>query len=336
MAVVTLVTAAAVAMGVGAGAAAAVGAVAATIATTSMYVGLAGLALKIVGTVTKDKTLSKIGTYMGYAGLVGGIVSGGVSTLADMAVEGYAEMSSQALFEQGTAQMIANQSAVGSVGGVTQQQIGEHIAGLGSEPFVQGSSPFSGTTAPTIIGGPLETPLENMGDAVMAGVDTNVDPTASNPALSTESAAASPAQSATEAQAAQAAATETASQSSTVAGQPATDKPYPLNIRDPHGNYHTPASGLFGPQQGVTPPTDPSWWKSIDPSVKAMGGLAVGQTLAGAGQGWFAGQSAEEKLELEKLINTQRQTELERKIKNASYAPRVFTGPTGLLQQGGK
>ena len=316
MAVVTLVTAAAVAMGVGAGAAVAIGAVAGTIATTSIYVGLAGLALKIVGTVTKDKTLSKIGTYMGYAGLVGGIVSGGVSTLADMAVEGYAEMSSQALFEQGTAQMIANQSAVGSVGGVTQQQIGEHIAGLGSEPFVQGSSPFSGMTAPTIIGGPLETPLENMGDAVMAGVDTNTVANRVGYEEFDPSEHTGPSQAPAGAQAAQAAA---GSQAATVTGQP--------------------APGVVEQQRVSTPGGEQSWaewWKKVDPSVKAMGGLAAGQTAAGAAQGWFAGQSAEEKLALETQINSQRQTELERRIKNASYAPRVFTGPTGLLQQGGK
>ena len=81
MAAVTLASIA-TAVGISAATAATIGAVAAVVVNVAMYVGIAGLALKVVGAITGNKTLSKIGTYMGYAGLIGGIASARAPTPA--------------------------------------------------------------------------------------------------------------------------------------------------------------------------------------------------------------------------------------------------------------
>ena len=300
--------------------------VAATVATAAMYVGMAGLALKVVGAVTGNKTLSKIGTYMGYAGLAGAAVTGMIGT---------SEFVDQGLFEMGTKEMVADQAtAYAATGAPTQQMLGNQIV---TETQSQLASAAASNAAPHIVG-----QTGTIGQSIGANVIAGFDPTtAANQAGYEEFTAPEnidPSQAPAGAQAAQA---EAGSQAATVTGQPAPSSANnfgaePLKELTYDVRGHVPSRSLLDSSQSGSEDGWAEWWKKVDPSVKAMGGLAAGQTAAGAAQGWFAGQSAEEKLALETQINSQRQTELERRIKNASYAPRVFTGPTGLLQQGGK
>lgn len=279
--------------------------VAAVVAKVSFYVGMVGLALKVVGAVTKNKTLSKIGTYMGYAGLAGGIVGGGVSL-------GFSELS-QGIFE-------SNVASTNALGQLSQEQVGQHVASLGATPFDQAASPFAGMSAPADFGGPImmnnepvlrasvEGQLHTLGDSVLAPVqDTGTVPPPVGRGLTHE--------------------------------LPPNTEAQPETPSAPKENV----TKIPGPPQLTTHGGDPrfqekdfgEWLKGVDPSVKAMGGLAIGQTAAGAAQGWFAGQSAEEKLAFDKQVNAQRQTELERRIFNASNTPFVYRNRNGMLQQGG-
>jgi len=68
-----------------------------------------------------------------------------------------------------------------------------------------------------------------------------------------------------------------------------------------------------------------SWWSQQPAAVKAAiagGGIfAGGQMITGAAGGYFAGLTAEKKLQLEQLINTQNQTQRQYLNKNNQYAP---------------
>lgn len=75
------------------------------------------------------------------------------------------------------------------------------------------------------------------------------------------------------------------------------------------------------------------FWDSLSPGAQTAmitGGFVGGQTIAGGLQGMFAGASAEQKLELEKLINAQQQQQVQYKNKNAAYAPLVTFKPQPL------
>ena len=77
-----------------------------------------------------------------------------------------------------------------------------------------------------------------------------------------------------------------------------------------------------------------SWWAAQPAAVKAAlvgGGLfAGGQLATGAMGGYFQGLSAQKKLELEQLINQQRQNQVQYLNKNNQYTPLLkFTSPPG-------
>ncbi|MDO8547876.1 MAG: hypothetical protein Q7R68_11035 [Nitrospirales bacterium] len=52
--------------------------VAAAVVAVSAAIGVVGLALSVVGAITGDQTISKIGKYMGYAGIAGGLAGGAI------------------------------------------------------------------------------------------------------------------------------------------------------------------------------------------------------------------------------------------------------------------
>jgi hypothetical protein len=90
------------------------------------------------------------------------------------------------------------------------------------------------------------------------------------------------------------------------------------------------------------PILDAGWWASQSPQVKAAiigsGVFVGGQMVTGAMGGMFAGVSAEKKLQLESLINQQRQTQIQYQNKNNSYAPSLkFNTPkaAGVLATSG-
>jgi hypothetical protein len=81
------------------------------------------------------------------------------------------------------------------------------------------------------------------------------------------------------------------------------------------------------------------WFASQPAAVKAalLGGgvFAGGQLMTGALGGIFAGVSAQKKLELEQLINQERQNQVTYLNKNQTYAPKLmFRQPKGMIAAG--
>lgn len=72
------------------------------------------------------------------------------------------------------------------------------------------------------------------------------------------------------------------------------------------------------------------WFKDLPPATQAVVGIVAGQTLSGAAGGLFQGISAEERLQLDKLINEQRQGQVNYRNQNNAKVPLMkFAGPTG-------
>lgn len=72
------------------------------------------------------------------------------------------------------------------------------------------------------------------------------------------------------------------------------------------------------------------WFSTLSPGTQAAmitGGLTVAQMATGAMSGIFQGVSAQKKLELEQLINSQSQTQRQRLNTNNEYAPKVEFRP---------
>ena len=83
-----------------------------------------------------------------------------------------------------------------------------------------------------------------------------------------------------------------------------------------------------------------SWFASLSPGAQTAlvtGGFAGAQMLTGGMQGLFAGVSAQKRLELDQLINSQYQNQVQYKNKNNQYAPLLTfkAPPNGLAQTPG-
>jgi hypothetical protein len=82
----------------------------------------------------------------------------------------------------------------------------------------------------------------------------------------------------------------------------------------------------------------PGFWASLSPGAQmAMmtGGMALAQMGTGAMSGMFAGATAQQKLDLERLINSQAQAQLQYRNKNNQYAPLLtFKQPAGFANSG--
>lgn len=76
------------------------------------------------------------------------------------------------------------------------------------------------------------------------------------------------------------------------------------------------------------------WFESLSPGAQTAmitGGMVGGQMLTGAMGGLFAGVSAQKKLELEQLINQQRENQVQLTNKNNSYAPLLTFKQPGMI-----
>lgn len=74
------------------------------------------------------------------------------------------------------------------------------------------------------------------------------------------------------------------------------------------------------------------FWASLSPGAQTAlitAGMVGGQTITGGMAGLFAGASAQQKLELEQLINAQYQQQIQYKNRNNSYAPLLTFKPSG-------
>lgn len=90
----------------------------------------------------------------------------------------------------------------------------------------------------------------------------------------------------------------------------------------------------FGAPPPVVPkPEAPGMWASMPEWAKYAASTSAAQGLTGLASGYFAGLSAEEKLEFEKMVNDQRQQQVNLINTRSAYAPRVSfnRAPGGLV-----
>jgi hypothetical protein len=113
----------------------------------------------------------------------------------------------------------------------------------------------------------------------------------------------------------------------------------PMNMADSMMAGPAGSSNLAQAAKALgTAPTTQGWWASQPDEVKAIlmgGGFAGGRMLTEALGGLFEGVSAQKRLELEQLINEQRQNQVQYLNKNQTYAPKLnFRQPTGIIAVG--
>lgn len=315
----------------------------ATVATAAVavgtLVGTVGLGMSVVGMAIGNKTLTKIGGYLGMAGGVltlGGGLAGGFA--------GYSKALSSA-WDDGVGSMFSSTKPVGQEAlnaGALQEKLGRSIVD-NSLAQQAASAPTTSTTAPTSIpptSGALG-PRPQILPAPSASV--SAQPSNVNPidfAGSAKAGAAGP----------DMAATQFAN---------AAPKAAPLATE---GLAATTAQANAGPTigaeglrqqalgEGIVKATQTSlqkqssgsglgeFWKNLPDWAKAQVAISGAQGLAGMAGGWFEGATAEEKLALEREAQTWRMQH-EDSIKNfqqrnASYAPKVTFGGTGVLSKG--
>lgn len=295
--------------------AASVATVTAAVVSVSMLVGTIGLGMTAIGLATGDKGMLKAGKIMGYVGLAG-VAAGGLSSLV---TEGLTTGVGEAAGAAGnvfaapdvaagidTAIGQAGQAGAGTVLAPAAAQAAPAV-GAGSV-LAPGAEGFLGTAAmPTMAGGAGQSTITGS-----SGVDTLNDDfgAASTPAAS-QAGSVAPAEQSYQNLIAE------ANQAPTGAA----------SFKD----LLTNGSLGNGPQAGNIK----GWWGGLSDTTKGMIAISGGQMLAGAAGGWFQGLSAADRLELDQLINEQKQAQIQYQNKNASYAPSLkFNGPTGPAGKG--
>lgn len=303
----------------------------ATVATAAVavgtLVGTVGLGMSLVGMATGNKTLSKIGGYLGMAGGVltlGGGLAGGFA--------GYAKTLSSA-WDDGVGSLFSSTKPVGQetlTGGALQEKLGRSIVdnSLAQQAApVQTSAPVSATSTPS------SPPLQTLGPSpqVTTPPATGASSTGVNPVdfAAGKAGAVGPDMTATQfANAApkgaplatqNLAATTAQANAAPVVGQGIASASNAVQPAASSGGLGSFFSGL------------PDW-------AKAQVAISGAQGLAGMAGGWFEGATAEEKLQLEREAQQWRMQHEDRdqafNQKNASYAPKVTFGGGGMLSKG--
>jgi len=277
-----------------------VGATAAVIFTAVAEVGIA---LQVVGTVTKSKELVKIGGIMGAVGAVGGLASAGFSALSAGAGEaGVAEGATAGAYSDVAGEQFA-------------QQAGTDAAGSGF-----GDMAASAATAPAVV-----SPVDSGGltSSGMTQVPGGGTPPAGAPAPSAVTAAPAgtmpPPQSA-----------ESMFNTNVAAGTP------PIAA----GTAPQAAFNL-DTMNSVVAPSDTSsfgiskWFDSLDKATQGRvvsGAMQIGGAAVG---GLFNGWSEDQKLALERERQALQQKAYATSMANASAQPKVaaYVKPTGMMTQ---
>lgn len=308
----------------GATAGAITAAVASAVVAVSTAIGVAGLAVTAIGMITKNQDLMKAGKIMGYVGLAGGLAGGAIGGFGAMA-------NGTGSFLQGA--QGAYSGAAGHVSDAWDEGVGSWfssdaasgvVAPVDAAPVSTGVDPATGNTIPShqtyngevtgtlgqpqpgVQNGPIPAenfgPPESFGPPAPAAQSAPVGPGA--PVAPTGAEAPSVAD--------QAIAHSQGEIGKTIAGGPLSSTSAPQGIV---GSAASKAADAFANM--------PDWMKM---SMMTTGG----QGVAGMASGYFAGASAEEKLEFEKLINAQRQGQVDLQNRNANYVPKLrFNGPVG-------
>jgi len=282
--------------------------VAAAVVTTSIAIGVAGLAVTAVGLVTKNQDLLKAGKIMGYVGLAGGLAGGaigGFGALASGTEGGFAAGAGDAF--AGASQFLKEgwDTGVGSLfsGG---EQVAGAVPGAasGQQPFVPSeANPGINAAAPS----------------------TSIDPAASLPGP-TATNGVNPASTAPQ----------------TVAAH-SPSIPVPASPQDPLDPFaqqvnanlsqvgQTGQGSVLAPSVVIPPSAPaPTGLAAMPEWAKYAGVTTAGQGVSGLASGYFTGQSAEENLRQQQLVNQQQQTQLQLLNKQGSYAPLIrFNKPAG-------
>lgn len=311
MAVATAIASAAIAAGMSAATAATVATVAAVASQISMVVGLVGVGLKVVGTITRDETLSEIGMNMGYAGLAGGIASAGVGSVAEAASD---QLIGQVL-SASTAHAVLGETAAGegtgsAIGGAMGAQVATqtampaasvaNAAGASTPPPAADISGATGNAS--LMGGPNTSTLQANAQAPVGGEEMGVNGFSDTLAPEAPKALAGPA----------AEAAPTAPTTATVAQAATAQAPGTYTNIQPGDLMH------YTPGQNMN-----DWFDKLPDYVKAslltQGAGAVGGLMSGA----FGAMSASDKIDLERTIAARNQAQIDWRNKNNSYAPRI-------------
>lgn len=324
---------------------AAIAAVAAAVATTTVatvataavavgtLIGTVGLGLSVVGMATGNKSLSKIG---GYLGLAGGVLTLGGGLAGGFA--GYSKALSTA-WDDGVGSMFSSTKPVGQEAlnaGALQEKLGKSIVDNSlAQQAAAGSTPA--TTSPTSIP-PSSVNLGPRPQLLPSpSASSGVTPAGANPldfAGTAKAGATGP--------------DMAASQFANAAPKTAPLATEGLAATTAQANA-APLSGMAGTSQLATHHLAPdslsdlggstkSFWESLPDWAKGQVAISGAQGLAGMAGGWFEGATAEEKLALEREAQQWRMQYEDRaqnfNQKNASFAPRVTFGGTGVLSKG--
>lgn len=284
----------------------------ATVATIGMVVAGAGLAIGVVGMVTKNKDLVKVGTLLGAAGggaalgaaAAGAMGLGAAGSAATSGVEAGTQVASEA----------AKSGADMSVQGMAQ--VGDHAASqVASETAMNATTPLIDSSVGSSVTGGLKSAAPMAQDLV--GQGTVLAPTGTDTIA------------------------QGVNQSIAQAGIAAPGAPI-----SPWAGTAAPTATMAGVNAPPPPaPTAPSAMGDYTKGMLALGGMQMAGSAAG---GLFQGQQASKNAELQKIqqqqqqqqIDLQRQQaekdEAQRQLINSNnrYATRIVYGPqTGMIRR---
>lgn len=309
----------------------------ATVATAAVavgtLVGTIGLGMSVVGMVTGNKTLSKVG---GYLGLAGGVLTLGGGLAGGFA--GYAKTLSTA-WDDGVGSMF---SSTKSVGQAPLGNVGEAAA---KATPVQSPTPsptgVADTSTPALNIGPRPQQSAAFNDALIPGeAAKNALPAGQNP--SGLSQTVTPGDMSQFASTAPGGAPSPTAQLSSVTAQanaaPQVGPPAGMPNMNEAANWlpnGTKAATSLGSEvtSGIG-----NFFKDLPDWAKAQVAISGAQGLAGMAGGWFESASAEEKLQLEREAQQWRMQHEDSiknfNQKNASFAPKITFGGGGMLSKG--
>jgi hypothetical protein len=301
----------------------------ATVATAAValgtLVGTVGLGISVIGMATGNKTLTKIGGYLGMAGGAMGLAGGLAGGMA-----GYAKTLSTA-WDDGVGSLFSStksvgQTPLGSVGNATAQK-----ATAVQQSSVQSTSAAQPTTSIPPSSGSLG-PRPQLLPSPSAGASNSLGTGGVNPLNSvvpTRPVVAGTDLSATQfANAAPKGAPLSTSNLSSITAQASQAPAAAQSVAAGVNAAAQPASG-----SGIG-----SFFSGLPDWAKAQVAISGAQGLAGMAGGWFEGATAEEKLALEREAQTWRMQHEDSiknfNQKNASYAPMLSFGGNGMLSKG--
>lgn len=332
MAIVSAAVAAIAAVGTavatGAGAAAIGTALAVAAVNVGTLVGVVGLGMSVVGMATGNKTLSKIGGYLGMAGgamsLAGGLAGGLSGAMKNLS----------SAWDDGVGSLFSSTKPVGQEAlqaGALQEKLGKSIVdnSLAQQAAAKSSIPVPSTPPASA---PASTPLQTLGPRpqITTPPPTGASPSGVNPLdFAAGKAAGGPDMAAT--QFANAAPNTAPLSTQGLAATTAQANAAP-----------TVGQGIAAASKAVQPAASSggigSFFSGLPDWAKAQVAISGAQGLAGMAGGWFESATAEEKLALEREAQQWRMQHEDRNQsfnqKNASYAPRVTFGGSGMLSRG--